>query len=68
MCRSSGAEFAAGAGEITVGVYETWYLFGAILVAAWLGMGTLYLLLKRRTANVIMGFWPRSPFYAASGC
>ena len=52
---SSGAEFAAGAGDITIGVYKTWYLFGAILVAAWLGMGTLYLLFKRSTANIIMG-------------
>ncbi len=62
---SSGAEFAAGAGEITVGVYKTWYLFGAILVAAWLGMGTLYLLLKRNTANIIMGGLAAVSVYAA---
>ena len=31
-----------------------WYLFGAILVAAWLGQGTVYLLAKRRLANILM--------------
>lgn len=36
-------------------VYRLWYLFGAILVAAWLGQGTVYLLMKRRWANVLMG-------------
>ena len=35
--------------------YRLWYLIGAIFVAAWLGMGTVYLLLKRRTANWVMG-------------
>ena len=32
-----------------------WYLFGAILVAAWMGQGTVYLLAKQRTAHVLMG-------------
>ncbi len=35
--------------------YRLWYLIGAIFVAAWLGMGTVYLLLRRRTAHIIMG-------------
>lgn len=35
-------------------IYRLWYLFGAILVAAWLGQGTVYLLAKRRLANVLM--------------
>ena len=34
--------------------YRLWYLVGAIFVAAWLGMGTVYLLLRRRTAHIIM--------------
>ncbi len=35
--------------------YRLWYLIGAIFVAAYLGMGTLYLLLRRRrTAHIIM--------------
>jgi hypothetical protein len=61
---SSGAEFAAGYSGISVGVYKIWYLFGAILVAAWLGMGTLYLLLKRNTANLIMGLLTVISLYA----
>ncbi|MBW8009675.1 MAG: hypothetical protein FVQ83_00350 [Chloroflexi bacterium] len=35
-------------------IFRMWYLFGAILVAAWLGQGTVYLLAKRRKANVLM--------------
>jgi hypothetical protein len=35
-------------------VYRMWYLFGAILVAAWLGQGTVYLLARRRWANSLM--------------
>ena len=35
-------------------VFRMWYLFGAILVAAWLGQGTVYLLLRRKWANVLM--------------
>jgi hypothetical protein len=35
-------------------VYRLWYLFGAILVAAWLGQGTVYLLAKRKWANIAM--------------
>ncbi len=35
-------------------VFRLWYLFGAILVAAWLGQGTVYLLAKRRLAHALM--------------
>jgi hypothetical protein len=35
-------------------VFRLWYLFGAILVAAWLGQGTVYLLAKQRWANRLM--------------
>jgi hypothetical protein len=35
-------------------VFRLWYLTGAILVAAWLGQGTVYLLAKRRLANGLM--------------
>ena len=35
-------------------IYRLWYLFGAILVAAWLGQGTVYLLASRRWANALM--------------
>jgi hypothetical protein len=35
-------------------VFRLWYLFGAILVAAWLGQGTVYLLARRKWANGLM--------------
>ena len=35
-------------------VFRLWYLFGAILVAAWLGQGTVYLLAKPKWAHVLM--------------
>ncbi len=34
--------------------FKLWYLFGAILVAAWLGQGTIYLLAKEKTAKISM--------------
>ncbi len=34
--------------------FRLWYLFGAMLVAAWLGQGTVYLLARRRWADVWM--------------
>lgn len=36
-------------------VFRMWYLFGAILVAAWLGQGTVYLLANRKLAHSLMG-------------
>lgn len=35
-------------------IYRMWYLFGAILVAAWLGQGTVYLLAKQSWAHALM--------------
>jgi hypothetical protein len=35
-------------------MYRLWYLIGAILVAGYLGQGTIYLLVRRRTAHIIM--------------
>jgi hypothetical protein len=35
-------------------IFRLWYLFGAMLVAAWLGQGTVYLLAKARWANALM--------------
>jgi hypothetical protein len=34
-------------------VFRLWYLFGAILVAAWLGQGTVYLLARREWAHAL---------------
>jgi hypothetical protein len=46
-------------------IFRMWYLFGAILVAAWLGQGTVYLLAKRRTANILMVILGIASLYAA---
>jgi hypothetical protein len=35
-------------------IFRLWYLIGAILVAAYLGQGTLYLLMRRKATNIIM--------------
>ena len=45
--------------------FRMWYLFGAILVAAWLGQGTVYLLAKRKWANVLMVILAVASLYAA---
>jgi hypothetical protein len=34
-------------------IFRLWYLLGAILVAAWLGQGTVYLLARRRVAHIL---------------
>ncbi|MBT3337672.1 MAG: hypothetical protein HN855_15105 [Anaerolineae bacterium] len=47
-------EFYYGAFGWNALVFRMWYLFGAILVAAWLGQGTVYLLAKRKLANTLM--------------
>ena len=51
---STGSAFWIEAWGLSETAYRLWYLFGAILVAAYLGMGTLYLLARRRTAHIIM--------------
>lgn len=51
----TGAEFWSETWGINPVIYRLWYLSGAIFVAAYLGMGTLYLLVKRPIAHAIMG-------------
>ena len=46
-------------------VYRLWYLFGAVLVAAWLGQGTVYLLARRRWAHVCMALLAAASLFAA---
>lgn len=41
---SAGTQFLGAAVGWNAGLYRAWYLFGAVLVAAYLGAGTLYLL------------------------
>ncbi len=45
-------------------IFRLWYLFGAILVAAWLGQGTVYLLAKPRLANFLMAILGLASIYA----
>jgi uncharacterized membrane protein HdeD (DUF308 family) len=35
-------------------VFRLWYLFGAVLTAAWIGQGTVYLLLRRRWGHITL--------------
>jgi hypothetical protein len=46
-------------------VFRLWYLFGAMLVAAWLGQGTVYLLAKSRTAHITMVLLLAASVYGA---
>lgn len=46
-------------------VFRLWYLSGAVLVAAWLGQGTAFLLLKRRVAWVLLAILTLGSVYAA---
>src|SRR3972149_3125905 len=49
---STGSEFVIGLIGPTESLYRLWYLSGAMLVAAYLGLGTAYLLSPRRWANI----------------
>ncbi len=62
---STGAEFWAEIWGLNQTIYRLWYLFGAIFVAAYLGMGTLYLLARRRAAHIIMAVLLVISLYAA---
>lgn len=45
---SAGTEFLGGAVGWSEPLYRVWYLIGAIWVAGWLGLGTVFLLAKTR--------------------
>lgn len=48
-------------------IFRLWYLFGAVLVAAWLGQGTVYLLVKKRgVAHGLMALLALGSLYAAA--
>jgi hypothetical protein len=47
-------EFYNGAFGWNPLVFRLWYLFGAVLVAAWLGQGTVYLLARPQWAQALM--------------
>lgn len=62
---STGCEFLTQVGGLNPAVYRLWFLFGAILVAAYLGMGTLYLLVPRRAGHIIFALLALASIYAA---
>lgn len=45
---AAGTEFLGGASGWSEPLYRAWYLTGAVWVAGWLGLGTIYLLAKTR--------------------
>ncbi len=47
-------------------MFRLWYLFGAMLVAAWLGQGTAYLLIRRRWAHMLMIILGVASLYGAA--
>jgi len=47
-------------------IFRLWYLFGAILVAAWLGQGTVYLLARRRWAHALLVVLVLGSLYGAA--
>lgn len=51
---AAGAGALARGGGVTPTEYRVFYLFGAILNVAWLGLGTVYLLASRRWASVAL--------------
>ncbi len=62
---STAEVIGAAQGHWSLGVYRTWYFFGGLLVAAYLGMGTAYLLLPRLAANGIMVLLALGTIYGA---
>jgi hypothetical protein len=61
---STGAEFWTETYGLADLPYKLWYLFGAILVAAYLGMGTVYLLFRKTAAHIIMAILGAATLYA----
>ncbi len=60
----TGTEYWVGIWGLNETVYRLWYLSGATFGAAYLGMGTLYLLTPRRVAHSIMAILLVASFYA----
>lgn len=61
---ATGSMFWIDAWGMNETAYRLWYLFGAVLVAAYLGMGTLYLLARQRVAHIIMAILLVTSLYA----
>jgi len=63
---AAGAAAAGAAGGWNVAEYKLWYLFGGIMTAAYLGLGTLYLLAPRPVGHVATAFAVLISLYAAA--
>lgn len=61
---STGSEFVMGLVGPTASLYRLWYLCGAMLVAAYLGLGTAYLLAPRRWAHITFVFLLLASLYS----
>lgn len=61
---ASGAAFAGETGHWNVADYKTWYFFGGVLTAAYLGLGSLYLQAPRRVSQVTVGVAVALSLYA----
>lgn len=62
---SAGTEFLGNAWGWSADLYRCWYIIGAFYVAAYLGMGTVYLLTPRRFAHAVMAVLAVGSVYAA---
>jgi hypothetical protein len=62
---AAAAAFAGAAGHWTVLDYKLWYYFGGIMTAAFLGLGSCYLLAPRRVAYVFTALFCFLAAYAA---
>lgn len=62
---STGMEFLIEAWGMNSAIYRLGYLTGAVFIAAYLGMGTVYLLTPRRLANIMMAILAIASIYAA---
>lgn len=62
---AAGAAFAGETWGWTVPTYEVWYYFGGVLTAAFLGLGSFYLLGPRPAAHVLMALIVIASLYAA---
>lgn len=62
----TGAEFVTQIAGFNEFAYRLWYLCGAMLVAAYLGMGTVYLLVPKGLAHTVMGLLLIASIYGAA--
>jgi hypothetical protein len=62
---AAGAACAGTLGGWTTLEYKLWYFFGGVLTAAYLGLGSLYLLGPHRVAHALAGLATLAGLYAA---